>query len=102
MREGLEFGKVEEESVEMDMDTDMDEIGREMKKKKKKQKRRRRERGLVKETNTVVKGECYPAAQRGFFQLFVLMNLRYHIFIANFVNFLLVYNKSINVLGQVV
>ena len=79
MREGLEFGKVEEESVEMDMDTDMDEIGREMKKKKKKQKRRRRERGLVKETNTVVKGECYPAAQRGFFQLFVLMNLRYHL-----------------------
>jgi len=39
VREGLEFGKVEEESVEMDMEMDMDEGGRKMKKKKKKRKR---------------------------------------------------------------
>ena len=39
MREGLEFGKVEEESVEMDIDMDMDEIGR----------GRRRKRDLVRE-----------------------------------------------------
>ena len=39
VREGLEFGKVEEESVEMDIDMDMDEIGR----------GRRRKRDLVRE-----------------------------------------------------